>query len=95
MLLHHATDVLPALGLFALAVFLAEYQVLFLELGIASNFVGTTFMMGTLQKHRMVLEESRLRRLFFTDWEVLFRISAVFSILLLAVWILELFVWKG
>ncbi len=50
--LHHLTDVLPIIGLSA-AVFLTEYQVLFMIVGILSNFVGITFMLGIIQEHKL------------------------------------------
>jgi hypothetical protein len=37
---HHATDVLPLVGLSAAATFLAEYLILFMLVGLTMNLVG-------------------------------------------------------
>ncbi|MDP3758416.1 MAG: hypothetical protein Q8Q86_01745 [Candidatus Daviesbacteria bacterium] len=42
---HHLTDILPLLGLSAVSLVLARYQIWFLSLGILSNLVGI-FLMG-------------------------------------------------
>lgn len=47
---HHVTDLLPFLGLSAAALFLSKYQTFFLVLGVASNLVGTTFMLDRLKE---------------------------------------------
>lgn len=41
---HHLTDVLPLLGLSAVSLVLAKYQIWFLSLGILSNLVGISLM---------------------------------------------------
>ena len=48
---HHVTDVLPMLGLSAAAVFLVDYQLSFILLGVFSNLVGVTIMLTIIQKH--------------------------------------------
>jgi len=48
---HHLTDVLPAIGLAGASVFLATYQSLFLLLGVLSNAVGLTYVLGLFRKH--------------------------------------------
>ncbi len=48
---HHVTDVLPILGLSGLAAFLANYQVLFMIIGVLSNIVGITVMLEAIQRH--------------------------------------------
>ncbi len=48
---HHLTDVLPLLGLAGLATFLANYQVLFIIIGVLCNIVGITIMLETVQRH--------------------------------------------
>jgi hypothetical protein len=47
--LHHVTDVLPILGLSAVSLFLANYQSVFMSLGILSSIVGTLMMLEQLQ----------------------------------------------
>lgn len=46
---HHVADIVPFLGLSAAAVFLSKYQTFFLALGVASNLMGTTFMLDRLK----------------------------------------------
>lgn len=46
---HHLSDVLPMLGLSGVAVFLTQYQVFFLVLGVLSNIIGITIMLETIQ----------------------------------------------
>lgn len=50
---HHLVDVLPILGLSAAALFLAKYQLLFIVVGVLSNFIGIILMLDILQKHRL------------------------------------------
>ncbi len=47
---HHATDVLPFLGLSAVSIFLAQYQVPILGASIAINAVGIIVMAGHVRK---------------------------------------------
>jgi hypothetical protein len=46
--LHHVTDVLPILGLSAASLFLANYQSVFMSVGILSSIVGTAVMLEQL-----------------------------------------------
>jgi hypothetical protein len=46
--LHHVTDVLPILGLSAASLFLADYQSVFMSLGVLSSVVGTAVMLEQL-----------------------------------------------
>lgn len=46
--LHHVTDVLPFLGLSAASLFLADYQSVFMSLGVLSSVVGTAVMLEQL-----------------------------------------------
>lgn len=48
---HHATDVLPLIGLSGAAVFLTDYRIPFMLLGIATNLVGIVVMLRLLRKH--------------------------------------------
>ncbi len=64
---HHLTDVLPIIGLSAAAAFLAEYQLLFIMVGVFSNLVGITMMLGIIQKHGLFKENGPLRYLLRYD----------------------------
>jgi hypothetical protein len=48
---HHLTDVLPLIGLAGAATLLAQYQSLFLLLGVLSNVVGLVYVIGLLHRH--------------------------------------------
>jgi hypothetical protein len=47
---HHITDVLPLLGLSSAAVFLAQYKVPFMVVGIVSNAVGIAVMLRLIRR---------------------------------------------
>lgn len=47
---HHVTDVLPLLGFSAAAVFLAQYKVPFMIVGILSNVVGIGVMLRLIRR---------------------------------------------
>ncbi|MFQ5614859.1 MAG: hypothetical protein ACE5GO_00085 [Anaerolineales bacterium] len=49
---HHVTDVLPILGLSAAATFLAEYQTLFMLVGLGTTLVGIAVMLIILYRER-------------------------------------------
>ncbi len=49
---HHATDVLPFLGLTAATTFLAQYRTAFLVLGLGINLIGIAVMVSILLKER-------------------------------------------
>ncbi|KAA3644103.1 MAG: hypothetical protein DWQ07_18505 [Chloroflexi bacterium] len=49
---HHVTDVLPILGLTAAAAFLAEYQTLFMGVGLGTTLVGILVMLLILFRER-------------------------------------------
>jgi hypothetical protein len=55
---HHVTDVLPLLGLSGAAVFLAQYKVPFMVLGLLSNAIGIVVLVLTIRKaNRMMSSE--------------------------------------
>lgn len=49
---HHVTDVLPILGLTAAATFLAEYQTLFMLVGLGTTILGIIVMLFILFRER-------------------------------------------
>lgn len=49
---HHLADLLPIIGLSGAAVFLNDYKLPLLWLGIAMNVGGVGYMLGRLQQHR-------------------------------------------
>ncbi|HXK19078.1 MAG TPA: hypothetical protein VNG33_14800 [Polyangiaceae bacterium] len=50
---HHLADVLPLIGLASAGLLLARYQGVFLVLGVASNCVGLTYVLGRMKEHRL------------------------------------------
>lgn len=57
---HHLTDVLPLVGLTSAALLLANYQQVFLVLGVGSNLVALTYLLAHLKKHRLFPERASL-----------------------------------
>ncbi len=60
---HHVVDVLPIIGLSAVAVFLVEYQLFFMLAGVVSNVIGILYMLEIIKKHSLYNENSGLGRL--------------------------------
>lgn len=52
--LHHATNVLPILGISAATAFLARYQRPFMQVSLAMNLLGILIMLISLQRARQV-----------------------------------------
>ena len=50
--LHHATEVLPLVGLSAAATFLAEWKIPFMVVGLATNLFGIAVLLRQLAKAR-------------------------------------------
>jgi len=53
---HHLTDVLPLVGLTSAALLLANYQRVFLVLGVGSNLLALTYLLAHMKKHRLFPE---------------------------------------
>jgi hypothetical protein len=53
---HHATDILPVLGLSAFATILAEYKTPFMLAGLAGNAGGIGYMLFKLRRARRLVE---------------------------------------
>ncbi len=77
--LHHATDVLPLVGLSGLALFATEYTLFFLVLGVLSNLVGIAFMLSMLQKHNAF----PFARMSAFNWTEIRNLAAVLSVIVL------------
>lgn len=54
--LHHAAEVLPILGISALAVLLSRFQTFLLGVGIVSNVIGILFLLHSINKHGLYLQ---------------------------------------
>jgi len=60
---HHLTDILLIIGISGAAIFLSQYQVFFIILGILSNFIGMLFMLSIMQKHRLYAKKGFMERI--------------------------------
>lgn len=80
---HHLVDVAPLLGLSALFLFLAQYQIFFLILGILSNIIGIILMLEIIQKHSLYQEDSILHYLTKINFKNLKKITIVVAVIVL------------
>ena len=78
---HHFTDILPFLGVTALATFFTEYQIFFLAVGISSNIMGIFFMLKNIIGHGLYLEDGFISKLKSLNIKLLFRYSIAVSIM--------------
>lgn len=54
--LHHATNVLPILGISAITGFLARYQKPFMQVGLLMNLIGIIIMLAAIQRARQRMQ---------------------------------------
>ena len=60
---HALVNILPILGVSAAAAVLARYQLPLLLLGVFSNLVGLSIMLGLFQRHRLLAAEGIINRI--------------------------------
>jgi hypothetical protein len=77
---HHFTDILPFLGVTALAAFFLQFQQLFLAIGISSNIVGIFLMLKNIVTHELFIEGGMLSKLKGLNMNYLFNVSIIFSV---------------
>lgn len=83
---HHLTDVLPLVGLTSAALFLANYQRVFLVLGVGSNLLALTYLLAHMKKHRLFPERrSLLGEAVGLPWERAMPVIAILALGWLAV----------
>jgi len=82
--LHHAVDVLPLLGISAVAVFLTEYQSFLLSVGVVSNLIGLCFILFTIKKHHLFLEGGAMSKIVSFNMRALFYFSIIAGAVALA-----------
>ena len=80
---HHLVDVAPLLGLSALFLFLAQYQIFFLILGILSSIIGIILMLEIIQKHSLYQEGGVSNYLTKIDFKNLKKIAIIGAIIIL------------
>ncbi|NQU64918.1 MAG: hypothetical protein HQ517_11660 [SAR324 cluster bacterium] len=81
--LHHAVDVLPILGISAVAVFLAEYQSFLLSVGIVSNLIGLSFIFYTIKKHSLFLSGGMMSKIVSFNMKAVFYFTIITGLLAL------------
>jgi len=59
---HHLTDILPIMGLSVFAVFLDKYQLLFIIIGVLSNFIGISYTLRNIQKQNLYRKDKGILR---------------------------------
>lgn len=82
---HHLVDVLPILGLSAAFLFLVQYQVFFILLGILSNIVGIILMLEIIKRHSLYQENGILYKIAQFNIKKLKSGVLVASVLILAI----------
>ena len=82
---HRAVDILPILGLSAAAIFLVEYQSLFMLMGILSNIIGIFVMLNIIQKHHLFSSGGMLNKVFRINMGKALRWVIVCSVLIFGV----------
>ncbi len=80
---HHLSDVLTLIGLSVLSVFLAQYQVPFIIVGIVSNVIGIILMLNTMKEHNLSCKYTE--KLFKQDLKAILKIAVVFGILIIII----------
>ncbi len=86
---HHVADALPILGLSAVAVFLTEYQLFFIVVGVVSNAIGVIYLLEVVKKHSLYKRDSGLGRLEQFDISQWRRWALAGSVLVLVVVFVE------
>ncbi len=81
---HIVPSVLPLLGVSAAAVFLVQYQLPFILLGVFSNLVGITVMLSIIQNHGLQPKTGPLTPLFGLNLAAVRNGTAVVAILIVA-----------
>lgn len=79
--LHHVADVLPVLGLSAVAVFLSQFQSFVLAVGIVANLIGIGFMFHVVQKHNLFVKGGRMAWVMSWNMKVTLNFLIVFGII--------------
>lgn len=82
---HHLTDVAPLLGLSVLFAFLANYQVFFLLLGLASNALGIIIMLEIIKKMDLGKDYQFFRMSNQWNWKIIKSISAIVLVFILLI----------
>jgi len=77
---HALVNILPILGVSAAAAFLARYQLPLLLLGVFSNLVGLSIMLGLFQRHGLISAEGIINRINMKTVRVVVVVSGIAAI---------------
>jgi hypothetical protein len=66
---HHIAEVIPILGISALAIFLTDFQIWFIVLAVFSNFLGTLFMFKIIKEHNLYNPREKIFS-WFENWDM-------------------------
>lgn len=77
---HALVNLLPILGISAAATLLARYQLPLLLLGVFSNLVGLTIMIGLFQRHRLLAADNVVNRVNMKTTRLVFIVSGLAAI---------------
>lgn len=85
--MHHLADVLPLIGISAIALFLGKFQTVFLFIGVASSLMGLTLMLKHIQEHRLYDEDHKIlsRILSFSMTKTMYGLSTVSAVLFIVI----------
>lgn len=64
---HHLTDLLALIGIAGLSLFLSQYYVFFIWLGVVSNLVGISITLDLMQRRKLYSESGFFNRFFSHD----------------------------
>ncbi len=78
---HALVNILPILGVSAAAAFLARYQMPLLLLGVFSNLVGLTIMLGLFQRHHLLAAGGIVNRINMKTVRMVVVVSGIVAIL--------------
>lgn len=80
---HHVVDILPFIGFSATALFLVQYQIPFMQLGILSNIIGIIQMLSVMQKHQLYPNKGGWGRIFTLSMSKLRNMAIIISVVIL------------
>ncbi len=80
---HHLSDVLTLIGLSAASIFLVQYQIPFIIIGIVSNIIGIILMLNTMKEHNLSCKYTE--KLFKQDLKTILKIAIVLGILIVII----------
>jgi hypothetical protein len=66
---HHFVEVVPLLGISALAIFLTDFQIWFIVLAVLSNFLGMMLMFKIIKDHNLYNPNDKLFS-WFRNWDM-------------------------